>query len=365
MGEELGMLRAPVFPALSCAEKEGRMTASQFDAAMSRALELALLGPAYGVNPQVGAVILDPNNEIAAEGYHQGAGTDHAEVVAIKDLKTKTGRDSFPGYTAVVTLEPCNHTGRTGPCSKALADAGISRVVYAVADPGQESGGGAEFLASRGVEVIKGTGEAAAEEQSRVWLTANRLERPFVTLKWASSLDGRTAATDGSSKWISGEMSRSDSHKRRSEVDAILVGTGTALADDPELTARDDQGGYYEHQPLRVVLGERELPGSLRVFNDRAESLHFKTRDAERALKELYSRGVKHVWVEGGPAVASKFVQLGLVDEFIIYLAPMLIGGDKVALQDIGVMSMQGAIELEIAEQKLLDQDLFIRARRK
>ncbi|MEL0291781.1 MAG: RibD family protein, partial [Aquiluna sp.] len=213
--------------------------------------------------------------------------------------------------------------------------------------------------------VIKGTGEAAAEEQSRVWLTANRLERPFVTLKWASSLDGRTAATDGSSKWISGEMSRSDSHKRRSEVDAILVGTGTALADDPELTARDDQGGYYEHQPLRVVLGERELPGSLRVFNDRAESLHFKTRDAERALKELYSRGVKHVWVEGGPAVASKFVQLGLVDEFIIYLAPMLIGGDKVALQDIGVMSMQGAIELEIAEQKLLDQDLFIRARRK
>jgi diaminohydroxyphosphoribosylaminopyrimidine deaminase/5-amino-6-(5-phosphoribosylamino)uracil reductase len=341
------------------------MSTSQVDAAMSRALELALLGPAHGVNPQVGAVILDPNNEIAAEGYHQGAGTDHAEVVAIKDLKTKTGRDSFPGYTAVVTLEPCNHTGRTGPCSKALADAGISRVVYAVADPGQESGGGAEFLASRGVEVIKGTGEAAAEEQSRVWLTANRLERPFVTLKWASSLDGRTAATDGSSKWISGEMSRSDSHKRRSEVDAILVGTGTALADDPELTARDDQGGYYEHQPLRVVLGERELPGSLRVFNDRAESLHFKTRDAERALKELYSRGVKHVWVEGGPAVASKFVQLGLVDEFIIYLAPMLIGGDKVALQDIGVMSMQGAIELEIAEQKLLDQDLFIRARRK
>ncbi|MEL0319918.1 MAG: bifunctional diaminohydroxyphosphoribosylaminopyrimidine deaminase/5-amino-6-(5-phosphoribosylamino)uracil reductase RibD [Aquiluna sp.] len=341
------------------------MTASQFDAAMSRALELALLGPAYGVNPQVGAVILDPNDEVAAEGYHKGSGTDHAEVMAIKDLKTKTGRDSFPGYTAVVTLEPCNHTGRTGPCSKALADAGISRVVYAVADPGQESGGGAEFLASRGVEVIKGTGEAAAEEQSRVWLTANRLERPFVTLKWASSLDGRTAATDGSSKWISGEMSRSDSHKRRSEVDAILVGTGTALADDPELTARDDQGGYYEHQPLRVVLGERELPGSLRVFNDRAESLHFKTRDAERALKELYSRGVKHVWVEGGPAVASKFVQLGLVDEFIIYLAPMLIGGDKVALQDIGVMSMQGAIELEIAEQKLLDQDLFIRARRK
>ena len=341
------------------------MTASQFDAAMSRALELALLGPAHGVNPQVGAVILNPKNEVAAEGYHKGSGTDHAEVMAIKDLKTKTGQDSFPGYTAVVTLEPCNHTGRTGPCSKALADAGISRVVYAVSDPGQESGGGAAFLESSGIEVIRGTGEAAAEEQSRVWLTANRLGRPFVTLKWAGSLDGRTAATDGSSKWISGDASRADGHRRRSEVDAILVGTGTALADDPELTARDDQGGYYAHQPLRVVLGESELPSSLRVFNDRSESVHLKTRDIESALAELFERGVKHVWVEGGPAVASKFVELDLVDEFIIYLAPMLLGGDKVALQDIGVGSMQGAVELEIVEQRLLDQDLFIRARRK
>ncbi|PWL21288.1 MAG: bifunctional diaminohydroxyphosphoribosylaminopyrimidine deaminase/5-amino-6-(5-phosphoribosylamino)uracil reductase RibD [Candidatus Aquiluna sp. XM-24bin5] len=332
---------------------------------MSRALELALLGPAQGVNPQVGAVILDEKHQIVAEGYHKGSGTDHAEVMAIKELRAKTGDSSFPGHTAVVTLEPCNHTGKTGPCSKALADAGISRVVYAVSDPGKDSGGGAEFLRGCGVEVIAGVGALAAEEQSRVWLTANRLERPFVTLKWASSLDGRTAATDGSSKWISGEMSRSDSHKRRSEVDAILVGTGTALADDPELTARDDQGGYYEHQPLRVVLGERELPGSLRVFNDRAESLHLKTRDVAHALKELYSRGVKHVWVEGGPAVASKFVELDLVDEFIIYLAPMLLGGDKVALQDIGVGSVQDAAELEIVEQKLLDQDLFIRARRK
>ena len=341
------------------------MSKSQFDAAMSRAFELALLGPAHGVNPQVGAVILDPKNEVAAEGYHKGSGTDHAEIMAIKALKTKTGQVSFPGYTAVVTLEPCNHTGRTGPCSQALADAGISRVVYAVSDPGQASGGGAEFLRGSGVEVITGVGAMAAEEQSRVWLTANRLGRPFVTLKWASSLDGRTAAKDGSSKWISGEKSRSDGHKRRSEVDAILVGTGTALADDPELTARDDRGGYYDHQPLRVVLGERELPSSLRVFNDRAESLHLKTRDVESALRDLYSRGVKHVWVEGGPAVASKFIELGMVDEFIIYIAPMLLGGDKVALQDIGVASMKDAIDLEIVEQKLLDQDLFIRARRK
>jgi diaminohydroxyphosphoribosylaminopyrimidine deaminase/5-amino-6-(5-phosphoribosylamino)uracil reductase len=338
---------------------------SQFDAAMNRALELALLGPAQGVNPQVGAVILNPDNEIVAEGYHQGSGTSHAEVMAIKFLQEKLGASIFPpGHTAVVTLEPCNHTGKTGPCSKALLEAGISRVVYAVADPGQESSGGGEFLHLSGVEVIRGVCESEAEEQGRVWLTANRLARPFVTLKWASSLDGRTAASDGSSKWISGEQSRSDGHLRRSEVDAILVGTGTVLADDPELTARTSDGGYFEHQPLRVILGEREIPNTLRVYNDKAETLHLRTRNIQEALAELFSRGVKHLWVEGGPNVASNFVKSKLVDEFIIYLAPTLLGGPRVALEDIGVGSMAEAIDIEIVEQKLLDKDLFIRARR-
>jgi diaminohydroxyphosphoribosylaminopyrimidine deaminase/5-amino-6-(5-phosphoribosylamino)uracil reductase len=338
---------------------------SQFDFAMSRALELALLGPAQGVNPQVGAVILNPDNEIVAEGYHQGSGTNHAEVMAISALKEKLGASIFPpGHTAVVTLEPCNHTGKTGPCSKALLDAGISRVVYAVADPGQESSGGGEFLRQSGVEVVAGVCQSQAEEQGRVWLTANRLGRPYVTLKWASSLDGRTAASDGSSKWISGEKSRSDGHLRRSEVDAILVGTGTVLADDPELTARTADGGYFEHQPLRVILGESEIPKTLAVYNDKAETLHLRTRIIQEALAELFSRGVKHLWVEGGPNVASSFVKAGMVDEFIIYLAPTLLGGPRVALEDIGVGSMAEAIDIEIVEQKLLDKDLFIRARR-
>ena len=338
---------------------------SQFDAAMHRALELALLGPIQGVNPQVGAVILNADNEIVAEGYHQGSGTNHAEVMAISALKEKLGVSTFPlGHTAVVTLEPCNHTGKTGPCSRALLEAGISRVVYAAKDPGQDSSGGGEFLRQSGVEVVAGVCEAEAEEQGRIWLTANRLGRPFVTLKWASSLDGRSAASDGTSKWISGEQSRSDGHLRRSQVDAILVGTGTVLADDPELTARTAEGGYFQHQPLRVILGERELSDTLRVFNDKAETLHLKTRNIQEALAELFSRGVKHLWVEGGPNVASEFVKLGLVDEFIIYLAPMLLGGPRVALEDIGVGSMAEAIDIEIVEQKLLDNDLFIRARR-
>ena len=183
------------------------------------------------------------------------------------------------------------------------------------------------------------------------------------TLK-RSSLDGRTAASDGSSKWISGEQSRSDGHLRRSEVDAILVGTGTVLADDPELTARTADGGYFEHQPLRVILGESEIPKTLAIHNDKAETLHLRTRNIREALAELFSRGVKHLWVEGGPNVASNFVKEGLVDEFIIYLAPTLLGGPRVALEDIGVGSMAEAIDIEIVEQKLLDKDLFIRARR-
>ena len=342
------------------------MSTSQFNAAMHRALELALLGPAHGVNPQVGAVILDEKNSIVAEGYHKGSGTNHAEVEAIASLREKLGAETFPsGYTAVVTLEPCNHTGKTGPCSQALLDAGISRVVYAVSDPGAESSGGGDYLQQNGVEVVQGVCAGDAEEQARVWLTANRLKRPFVTLKWASSLDGRTAANDGSSKWISSSASRLDGHRRRSGVDAILVGTGTVVEDDPELTARDENGDYFEHQPLRVVLGERELPGDLKVFNDKAETIHLRTRNIHGALAELFAGGSKHVWVEGGPNVASDFVKLGLVDEFVIYLAPVLLGGEKVALRDIGVSSIGEAKEIEIVEQNLLDTDLFIRARRK
>lgn len=334
----------------------------QFEPAMQQALAVALRGPYQGVNPQVGCVILDGNLRPIAEGWHLGAGTPHAEVIAISGALASLGTENLSAdCTAVVTLEPCNHTGRTGPCSQALLDAGVSRVVYAVADPGQASGGGAARLQAAGVEVISGVLAAAAEDQNRVWLTANRLGRPFVTLKWASSLDGRAAAEDGSSKWISGPESRADSHLRRSRVDAILVGTGTATADDPELTARMPDGSLYEHQPLRVILGERELPATLRIFNDQAETLLLKTRSLDTALAQLWQRGIKQVWVEGGPRVASQFVQLGLVDEILVYLAPMLLGGANTALGNLGVGSMSQARHLELREQQLLGKDIFLR----
>ena len=335
------------------------------ETAMQRALELALQGPGIGVNPQVGAVILDPNGAIVAEGWHMGAGTDHAEVAALKKLFALTGSTKLsPGYTAVVTLEPCNHQGRTGPCSVALIDAGISKVVYASSDPGDESAHGAKRLIDAGVEVIAGVLLSRAEDQARVWLTANRNRRPFVILKWASSLDGRTAAQDGTSQWISGPESRADSHLKRSEVEAILVGTGTVIADDPELTARKPDGSYFPHQPLRVIMGRRELPGHLKVFNDKSRTIQIDSHSPADVLKELWSIGVKSVWVEGGPRVASEFMKAGLVDEIIVYLAPMLLGGNNVSLQDIGVGSMAEAIDLEIVENKMLGRDICLRMRR-
>jgi len=333
------------------------MSHETYESAMRRALELALLGPAWGVNPQVGCVILDAEGEIIAEGWHRGAGTAHAEVDALSKLEVVPA-----GATAVVTLEPCNHTGRTGPCAQALIAAGISRVVFASSDPGATSGGGAQTLRDAGVEVVGGVLESTASEQGRVWLTANRLQRPFVTVKWASSIDGRAAANDGTSKWISGEESRADCHLMRSEVDAILVGTGTVLDDDPELTARKPNGELYEHQPMRVVVGNREIPAIARVLNDRAETVQLRTHSIHGILAALWQEGIKHVLIEGGPMVASQFVRLGLVDQFIFYLAPMLLGGERTAIRQLGIETMADAKHLEFVEIKTLGGDIFVRA---
>ena len=338
------------------------MTKLSIEDAMNRALELALKGPVTGINPQVGAVILNAAGEVIGEGYHKGSGTDHAEVVALK--AALSGKEKLePGATAVVSLEPCNHTGKTGPCAVALIEAGVSKVVFASSDPGDQSSGGSETLRAAGVEVESGIFIERANQQSRVWLTATKNKRPFVSLKWASSIDGRAAAQDGTSKWISGAESRADAHRRRSEVDAILIGTGTAIIDDPELTARKEDGSLYEHQPLRVVVGERELSSDLRLFNQNAETLTMKTQSIHGALSELYEKGIKHVLVEGGPTLASRFVQLDLVDEFVIYLAPKLLGGDKLAIGSIDVPGIEQAKVLEFTEVTKLGSDIQVIAR--
>ncbi len=321
--------------------------------AMTRALELATLGP-RGVNPQVGAVILSPDGEIIAEGWHHGAGTPHAEVDALSRLAPGAAQ----GATAVVTLEPCNHTGRTGPCAVALIDAGVSRVVYALDDPGAVSGGGADRLRSAGVSVDAGEQSDVAHGIIDGWLTAQRLGRPHVTVKWAQSLDGRAAASDGSSQWITGPEARADVHRRRAAADAIVIGTGTLLADDPSLTARDGDA-LYEKQPIPVVIGSRATPDDAAIRRHPKAPLFYDTHDLHAVVADLQTRGIQTVFVEGGPTLASAFVAAGLVDRVLAYIAPVLLGGDRPALTDIGVDSIDAAHRLTIDEWQPLGADLL------
>ncbi|MBH0117397.1 bifunctional diaminohydroxyphosphoribosylaminopyrimidine deaminase/5-amino-6-(5-phosphoribosylamino)uracil reductase RibD [Salinibacterium sp. NG253] len=331
---------------------------AQLEKLMRHALSLAGHGPITGGNPQVGCVLVDATGKIVAEGWHHGAGTPHAEV----DALAKLGGDTS-GLTAVVTLEPCNHHGRTGPCAQALLDAGVSRVVYAVSDPGPHSGGGGERLRSGGVEVIAGVAKAEAEDFLHSWLTATRLQRPHVTVKWASTLDGRAAAADGTSQWITGTAARQHVHEQRARADAIVVGTGTVLADDPSLTARGDAGELLESQPQPVVLGRREIPADAQLRQHPEKLRQFDGSDLNAALSELFEAGIRRVFVEGGPTIASAFIAAGLADELLIYLAPKLLGGPKVALGELGVSTMAEAKDLSITELRPLGNDVLIVAR--
>jgi diaminohydroxyphosphoribosylaminopyrimidine deaminase/5-amino-6-(5-phosphoribosylamino)uracil reductase len=321
--------------------------------AMSRALELAANGP-RSANPQVGAVILSPDGAVLAEGWHHGAGTPHAEVDALSKLAPGAAK----GATAVVTLEPCNHTGRTGPCAVALIEAGIARVVYSLDDPGAVSGGGADRLRAAGVSVEAGEQADAAHALIEGWLTAQRLGRPEISVKWAQSLDGRAAASDGTSQWITGPAARADVHRRRAAADAIVVGTGTVLADDPALTARDGDA-LYDHQPIPVVIGSRDTPADAAVHRHPLPPLFYDTRDLHAVVADLHARGVQNVFVEGGPTLASAFIAEGLADRVLAYIAPVLLGGDRLALADIGVSTIDVARRLTVDEWVPLGPDLL------
>lgn len=329
-----------------------------WEAAMHTALRLAEGGPATGVNPRVGCVIVDDEGRTIAEGFHRGAGTAHAEVDALSSLPEGGAR----GATAVVTLEPCNHWGLTGPCSEALIAAGVARVVYAVGDPGRHSRGGAERLREAGVEVVGGVLADDAESFLGDWLTAARLGRPYITVKWASTLDGRTAAADGTSRWITGAAARQRVHEQREASDAIVVGTGTVLADDPSLTARGDAGELLSRQPTPVVIGTRAVPNDAAVFRHPNPVIFEGTHDLHEVVADLHQRGFRRVYVEGGPTLASAFVAAGLVDEYAIYLAPSLLGGAKLALGDIGVETIADRRKLRILDVERLGVDLYLRA---
>lgn len=305
--------------------------------AMDLALDLAARG-VRGANPLVGAVILDADGATLATGYHRGAGTPHAEANALAQAEA-AGHD-VRGATMVVTLEPCNHTGRTGPCTQAIIDAGLGRVVFAAADTSDAAAGGAAALRAAGIAVASGLGAGPATELNARWAAATAAGRPFITVKIASSLDGRTAAADGTSQWITGPQARRDGQSLRSRVDAILAGTGTVLADNPRLTARTPDGREAPRQPLRVVVGHRPVPDDAAVRGTDGRFVQLDTHDPAQAAADLYERGVRHLLVEGGATLASAFLRAGLVDELVVYTAPLLLGAGLGSVTDLGVTTL-------------------------
>jgi diaminohydroxyphosphoribosylaminopyrimidine deaminase / 5-amino-6-(5-phosphoribosylamino)uracil reductase len=353
--------------------------------AMGRAIELAARGlGTTSPNPVVGCVLLDTDGAVVGEGFHAYAGGPHAEIVALCQAGERAR-----GGTAVVTLEPCDHTGRTGPCTEALISAGIARVVMAVQDPNPVASGGTERLRSAGIQVETGVRRAEAEAGNIAWLTAVRRERPYLIWKFAATLDGRSAAADGSSMWITSEPARTDVHRLRSTVDAIIVGVGTVLADDPRLTVRNlhsgELGGELAtrmgplggalaiQQPLRVIVDSSgRTPAEARVRDSAAPTWVATTAEVGAGpdgrvslpalLAELHRRGVRAALLEGGPRLAGAFLAAGLVDKVVGYVAPKLLGAGPAALLDAGVDTIADAIDLDVVEVAQVGSDLRLTA---
>lgn len=335
-------------------------------------------------NPMVGAVLVR-DGRVVGRGWHRGAGTPHAEVVALAEAGERAR-----GATLYVTLEPCSHTGRTPPCAPAVAAGGVSRVVTGMRDPNPAvDGRGFEFLAAAGVRVDTDVLERECAALVEGFSTHIRTGLPFVTLKLAATLDGKTAARDGSSRWITGEEARADVHRLRARSGAVIVGAGTAVADDPALTVRLD--GYEGRQPLRVLLDSSgRTPPAGRLFDGVAPLLVATTerarevRDAWTAagadvrvlpegrggvsipavLAALGERGVQDALIEGGPQVASASVEDGVVDRIVLYLAPKVVGGRDAPgiLGGDGVATIADAIGGVIESVEMVGTDVRVAA---
>jgi len=287
---------------------------------MQRALSLSEKG--YGKtypNPIVGAVITDASGTIISEGFHQRqTSPDHAEIVAIK-----SAQQSLKGATIYVTLEPCNHTGSTPPCSEAIIDAEFARVVISIRDPHEVAGGGVERLRAAGIDVDLDILGKEVQFSNRSWLHKIHTGRPRMIWKVAVSADGKIAAGDGSPRWVTSEDSRADVQTLRAQSDAILIGTGTALSDNPHLIPRNTSGGKY---PDRIVVGLRDIP-STHNLNDSSAVTHFiKNQDLEKIVLQLSSFDYNQVLLECGPTLGNVLLGAGLIDELIIYRSRDFLG---------------------------------------
>ncbi len=319
---------------------------------MARALALAARGLcSTDPNPRVGCVLVR-DGLVVGEGFHAKAGSAHAEVQALL-----AAGEQARGATAYVTLEPCSHHGRTGPCADALIAAGIARVVYASLDPNpQVSGAGAARLQAAGIRVDSGVLAVACEALNVGFFARHRRGLPWVRIKLAASLDGRTALANGKSQWITSEAARTDVHAWRARSSAILTGAGTLKKDDPRLTVRDESLPLLGRKPLRVVLDRALLvspsarlfaePGPVLIITESQNTVAIeaiRARGAEvmvfaagsglrEVLQELARRECNEVWVEAGAKLAGLFLQMGLADELMVYLAPHLLGQDAAPL---------------------------------
>ncbi len=342
-------------------------------------------------NPPVGAVLFR-DEELLARGHTRPVGDIHAEIAALEGCVRRHGADTARGATMAVTLEPCAHTGRTGPCCEALIAAGIARVIVGHRDPNPEvAGRGIDQLRTAGIEVEVGVLEAECRAQHRGFLSVQERGRPFLALKLASSLDGRIATRTGASRWITGEASRGEVHRMRGRSDAVLIGSGTARADDPSLTAR--RGERITHRPVRVLIDAGlQTPASLGMFQSAHEHatwvLCCDDADTQRAnaletlgvrmiqlprgdaghidlaagMAQLAKEGLTEILVEGGGQLAAELLRRGLIDEVTWFLAPILLGGDgRPALGELGVEAMAEALRLVDPRVRRFGPDLCLK----
>jgi len=319
------------------------------DDAMARAIECA----SYGLgktfpNPIVGAVITSATGEFISEGFHQG--TDHAEVLAIRGAK-----EIPEGSTLYVSLEPCNHHGKTPPCVDAIIESGIKKVIYAISDPNPVAAGGTERLRSAGIEVVSGIGEVQAIHENRAWLTKIEKGRPRITWKIASTMDGKVAAADGSSKWITGELARADVAKIRAQSDAIVTSTATVIADDPLLTSKG-----LGKNPIRIVMGNRQISADSQILGADTETVLIKSHDFSDLISLANARGFNQLLIESGPTLGTALLRADLVDEIILFQAPTFLGAGKPSIGDLGISNISGRLDFDITEVEVIGADLKI-----
>ena len=373
------------------------LTPDRLDNAMDRALALAQRGAgAVSPNPMVGCVVLGPDGQTWGQGWHGAWGGPHAEVWAIRDADRNGYADRLAEATVVVTLEPCSHTGKTPPCADLLVERGVRHVVVAQRDPFPAvAGRGLDRLRRTGMEVTVGVRGERARRFNEAFRTHVMTGRPLVTLKLAATLDGHVATATGDSRWVSSPESRAVVHRLRAETDAVLVGAGTARADDPSLTVRDVPLGPGQSHPLRVVLDRTgSLPADLGLFTDRAAPtlaisaqtpryadalteaggavMQVAQRDGHLDLGAVLDRlgtgdglpppcrPVQSVLVEAGPGLATALVAQDLVDRIWWFVAPKLVGEGTPALRDLGTTRMADALGFVASRWEAVGPDALL-----